>query len=387
MTNRIYLDNAATTPPCSESVAAMAPFLGGLHWGNASSMHQEGQRAKRSLDSAREIVATSLSAEFSEIVFTSGGTEADNLAVIGAALAAGPERRRVVVSAIEHEAVLRSADFLHSIGFEIILCPVDSSGIVQVEALRNVVDSRTAVVSIMHANNEVGTVQNITHLATVAHACGAVFHSDAVQSFGSLPINVHQMGVDLLSVSSHKIYGPKGAGALYIRTDTPIVPTMHGGSQERERRGGTENTAAIAGFAAAAQIAESRRVEEYSRLTRLRDKFLNDLVAEIDDVTINGHRKLRLPNNIHFSVKGLNAEAFLVALDLAGISASSGSACSSGSREPSHVLKAMSNSEVEPGAPIRFSLGRSTTHFELDCVLREVSRIVSHQRPSQKVKQ
>jgi cysteine desulfurase len=375
----IYLDHAATTPVAPEVAAAMQPYLT-ERFGNPSSIHAAGRQVRAALDEARDIVAAALCSDFSEITFTSSGTEADNLAVIGAMLAAPPDRDHLIVSAIEHPAVLHAAHFVGQLGRRVTHLPVNAEGAVSPDDLADALTDQTALVSVMHGNNEIGTIQDVPRLAKIAHERGALFHTDAVQTFGSLPLNVRGMECDLLSVSAHKLYGPKGVGALYIRSGIKVSPLLHGGSQEREKRPGTENTAGIVGFGKAVEIAEAVREEEAERLTILRDRFISGLEAAIPDIHLNGPRWRRLPNNVNISIARVDGAAVLMNLDRAGIAASSGSACSSGSIEPSPVLKAIGLPDDLAASGIRFTLGRGTTEAQLDETVRTLADIVAKLR-------
>ena len=385
MIQRIYLDHAATTPLRPEVRAAMEPYLSADGFGNPSSLHADGQRAKRALDAARDTLACALGAQFSEITFTSGGTEADNAALVGVMLARG-RGSHLITTQIEHEAVIETARFLEKLGFSVTYLPVDEQGRVAPRSVADALTDRTALVSVMHANNEVGTVQPLREIADLVHAHGAYLHTDAVQTFSQLPVNVHDLGVDLLSVSAHKIYGPKGVGALYVRSGIPIEPLLHGGGQERERRAGTENVPAIAGFGEAVRLLLPEREAVAARLTLLRDTFLAALRQRIPSMVLNGHPTERLPNNINLSFPGLDAETLLLTLDRAGISASSGSACTSGSIEPSHILTAMGLPDDRVNSAIRLTLGRDTTRAEVDRAVDILAAIVMRQTPSQSPK-
>ena len=385
MIQRIYLDHAATTPLRPEVRAAMEPYLSADGFGNPSSLHADGQRAKRALDAARDTLACALGAQFSEITFTSGGTEADNAALVGVMLARG-RGSHLITTQIEHEAVIETARFLEKLGFSVTYLPVDEQGRIAPRSVADALTDRTALVSVMHANNEVGTVQPLREIADLVHAHGAYLHTDAVQTFSQLPVNVHDLGVDLLSVSAHKIYGPKGVGALYVRSGIPIEPLLHGGGQERERRAGTENVPAIAGFGEAVRLLLPEREAVAARLTLLRDTFLAALRQRIPSMVLNGHPTERLPNNINLSFPGLDAETLLLTLDRAGISASSGSACTSGSIEPSHILTAMGLPDDRVNSAIRLTLGRDTTRAEVDRAVDILAAIVMHQTPSQSPK-
>lgn len=380
MSERIYLDHAATTPLRPEVRAAMEPYLSADGFGNPSSLHADGQRAKRALDAARDTLAQALGAQFSEITFTSGGTEADNAALVGVLLARG-RGSHLVTTQIEHEAVRETARFLERLGFGVTFVPVDTQGRVAPQAVAEALTDRTALVSVMHASNEVGTIQPLREIADIVHARGAYFHTDAVQTFGQLPVHVRDLGADLLTVSAHKIYGPKGAGALYVRSGVPIEPLLHGGGQERERRAGTENVPAIVGFGEAVRRMLPEREAEATRLTKLRGLFLAALHQRIPQVVLNGHPTERLPNNLNVSFPGIDAETLLLALDRAGVSASAGSACTSGSIEPSHVLTAMGLPDEKVKSAIRLTLGRGTTLDEVHRAVHILADMVTRQTP------
>jgi len=376
MDARIYLDYAATTPPSPEVRAAMEPYLLPNGFGNPSSLHADGQRAKRALDAARDTLADALGCQFSEISFTSGGTESDNAALVGVMLANKSRGNHFITTAIEHEAVTETAQFLETLGFRVTVLPVDEFGTVSPQSVADALTDETVLVSVMHANNEVGTIQPLREIADVVHAHGAYLHSDAVQTFGQLPVTIDALGVDLLTLSAHKIYGPKGAGALYVRSGIAIEPLLHGGGQERQRRSGTENVPAIVGFGEAVRLLLPGRAAEAKRLTALRDFFWSTLAASIPGVVLNGHPVNRLPNNLNISLPGLDAETLLLSLDRAGVSASSGSACTSGSIEPSPVLTAMGLSEDSVKSALRLTLGRGTTPEELDRTVEILAGIV-----------
>lgn len=349
--------------------------------GNASSVHLDGQRAKADIDEARTAVAGLIGAEASELVFTSGGTESDNLAVRGAAeVLAGSKRRHLIASAIEHEAVLNTVRALGKRGWDVSWLPVDADGVVRVSALVALLRPDTALVSVMHANNEVGTVQPIAELAATARAAGAWFHTDAVQTAGKLPVDVSALGVDLLSVSAHKFGGPKGAGALWIRRGVRLTPCLTGGRQERGRRAGTENVAAIAGFGAAARHAAAHIDTDAPRTARLRDRLELGILSTVPDTSVNGGSAPRVPNTTNVAFAGVEAEALLMALDLEGVAVSTGSACSSGTLEPSHVLRAMGLAGARAQDALRFSLGSATTEDEIDRVLERLPRLVRRLR-------
>jgi cysteine desulfurase len=370
----VYLDHAATTPIAPEVAEAMAPYLSS-RFGNPSSLHSVGAEAREGIEAARESVADALGADSDEIVFTGGGTEADNLAVKGACLAAYGKGRHVLVSAIEHHAVLDSARSLRVLGFDVETIPVDCTGRVSAEDVERRLRPDTALVSVMTANNEVGTIQPIEEIAAVCRARGALFHSDAVQAFGQLDLNVRRLGVDLLSISAHKVYGPKGVGALYVRRGVRIAPLLDGGGQERGLRGGTHNVAGIVGMHAAVRGLRRGQTEERARIAILRDRLVAAVLAETPGARLSGHPVDRLANNAHFCFPQIEGEALLLALDADGICASAGSACSSGSTEPSHVLMAMGvDRDVARGA-LRVTLGRGTTREQIDYA---AGRIIVH---------
>lgn len=377
---RIYLDHNATTPLEPAAADRMAQAMREV-WGNASSVHHFGQQAKAALDEARGSVATLLGAESSDIIFTAGGTESDNLAIRGAA--EGLEatgRKHLITSAIEHEAVLNTMKSLARRGWRVTTLPVDASGIVSTDRLREAMSDDTALVSIMHANNEIGTIQPITELAAIAHQGGALFHTDAVQSAGKIPIDVRTLGVDLLSIAAHKFYGPKGAGALWIKRGVRLQSPITGGKQERNRRAGTENVPALVGLGVAASAAMRKMDSEGPRLAALRDRLESGVLATIAGTERNGSAAPRVPNTTNISIDRVEAESLLIGLDLAGIAVSSGSACSSGTLEPSHVLKAMGLPHHRTLGSIRFSLGTSNTEADIDRVLEALPPIVEKLR-------
>ena len=376
---RVYFDYNATTPPDAQVVDAIVGVTRDL-FGNASSVHHFGQQAKAALDQARSSVAALIKAEPSEIVFTAGGTESDNFAIRGAAEAVEPGRRHLVASAIEHEAVLNTLKALGRRGWRTTLIPVDQSGVVSSERVREVVTSETALVSVMLANNEIGTIQPVAAIAQIAHEHGALMHTDAVQAVGKIPIDVRTLGVDLLSLSAHKFNGPKGAGALYIRRGTRMQPILTGGKHERNRRAGTENTAAIAGMGVAAHLAVGKLEAEAVRLTALRNRLEAGILANVSATAVNGGASPRVPNTTNVSFERIEAESLLIALDLEGIAVSTGSACSSGTLEPSHVLKAMGFPTHRTQNSLRFSLGLFSTNEEVDYVIATLPTLVDKLR-------
>ncbi len=377
---RIYLDHNATTPIHPQVVERMAATLRDTY-GNPSSVHHFGQQAKAALDEARSAVAALVGAEPSEVVFTSGGTEGDNFAIRGAAeaLEAGG-RRHLITSAIEHEAVLNTMKALAKRGWRTTVLPVGETGIVSPADLEAALADDTALVSIMHANNEIGTIQPIGELAGLAHKRGALFHTDAVQSAGKLPIDVKRLGVDLLTTSAHKFYGPKGVGATWVRRGLRLLPILYGGRHERSRRAGTENVAGIVGMGVAARLAVPTMASEAERLAALRDHLETAVLAAIPGTAVNGARAQRVPNTTNISFDRTEAESLLIALDLAGIAVSTGSACSSGTLEPSHVLKAMGLPPHRTQNSIRFSLGHATTAADVERVVAVLPGIVDKLR-------
>jgi len=377
---RVYFDYNATTPLASEVIEAVARASRDT-FGNASSVHHFGQQAKAALDGARSELAALIHGDPSEIVFTSGGTEADNMAIRGAAEAIEPTgRRHLIASAIEHEAVLNTLKALARRGWRTTLLPVDDSGIVAPDRLREALADDTALVSIMHANNEIGTIQPIAELAQLAHARGALLHTDAVQSLGKIPVDVRALGADLLSLSAHKFNGPKGAGALWIKRGTRLLPTVTGGKHERNRRAGTENVPAIVGLGVAARLAGGKLGAEAARVAALRDRLEEGILRGVPGTAVNGARGSRVPNTSNISFDRVEAESLLIALDLEGIAVSTGSACSSGTLEPSHVLRAMGLSTHRTQNSLRFSLGMFSTDAEVDRVVEVLPRLVEKLR-------
>ena len=377
---RVYLDYNATTPLAPEVVDAVVAATRDL-FGNASSVHHFGQQAKAAIDDARTSVAALIGADPSEVVFTSGGTEADNLAIRGAAEAAEPTgRRHLVASAIEHEAVLNTFKALARRGWRTTLVPVDQRGIVSPDRVREAMADDTALVSVMHANNEIGTIQPIAEIAAIAHERGALMHTDAVQSAGKIPVDVRALGVDLLAVAAHKLNGPKGAGALWVKRGTRMLPILTGGKHERSRRAGTENVPAIAGFGTAARLAASKLQTEAVRIGALRDRLEATVVKDIPGTAVNGAPDARVPNTTNISFDRVEAESLLIALDLEGIAVSTGSACSSGTLEPSHVLRAMGFPAHRTQNSLRFSLGLFSTGADVDRVVAVLPALVEKLR-------
>ena len=377
---RAYFDHNATTPPDPLVVEAVVRALTDT-FGNPSSVHHYGQQAKALLDEARGEIGELISADASEIVFTSGGTEADNLALRGAADALEPgSRRQLITTSIEHEAVLNTMKALARRGWTVTPLPVDRSGIVSTAALASAITRETALVSVMHANNEIGTIQPIADLAAIAHEHGALFHTDAVQSVAKIAVDVRTLGVDLLSLSAHKFNGPKGAGALWIRRGVRLAATMTGGKHERNRRGGTENVPGIAGMGAAARLARQKMPAESARLAALRDRLEQGVLSRVAGTAVNGEPSHRVPNTTNISFEGVEAESLLIALDLEGFAVSTGSACSSGTLEPSHVLRAMGLSSHRTQNSIRFSLGAGNTEEQVAALLAKLPAVVEKLR-------
>ena len=378
--DRVYLDHAATTPLDPEVAELMARVLREVS-GNPSSIYAEGRAARAVVDRARDEVAAAIGAEPREIVFTSGGTEADNLALRGALKATRAERDHLVTTAIEHHAVLDTArDLEASANVRLTVLPVGPDGRVTAGAVDEAIDARTALVSVMHGNNEIGTLQPIAEIGAVCRARGVPFHSDAVQTVGALPLDVRTIPVDLVSVNAHKFYGPKGVGALYVRTGTKVATMQTGGGQEKGRRPGTENVVGIVGLGAALRIAAARRERESASQSELRDRLIAGIEARIPDALLTGHRSVRLPNNVSFCFRGTQGEALIVALDLAGFAASSGSACTSGSTEPSHVLLALGLERDLAQGSLRLTIGRGTTAAQVDALLQALPPIVARLR-------
>ena len=376
---RIYLDYAATTPTDPEVVKAMLPYFS-AKFGNPSSVHSYGVEARSAIGAVREHVASFLGAKPEEIIFTSGGTESNNFALKGVAYANKGRGNHVIISSIEHHSILEPCKFLETQGFIVTYIKVDEYGLIDPEAVKAAITDKTILISIMHANNEIGTIQPIAELGKIAQEEGIYFHTDAVQTFGHLPIKVDEVGVDLLSLSAHKLYGPKGVGALYIREGTQIRSFMHGGEQERGRRASTHNVPGIVGLGKAVELAKEEMDEEAKKLTILRDKLIRGILEGIDHTRLNGHPVKRLPNNVNVSVAYIEGEALCLNLDLKGIASSTGSACSSESLESSHVLLAIGLSHVLARSSLRFTLGRYTEEEDIDYVLEVLPRVVEKLR-------
>jgi cysteine desulfurase len=376
---QIYFDHNATTPLHRDVWDAMQPYLAGI-WGNPSSLHTEGQQARDAIEEARSQVAHIIGATPEEVIFTSGGTEADNLAILGSVLAQQRPGGQIITSQIEHPAVLGSCRFLETQGFRITRLPVSSAGLIDPDDLAQVLSDDTVLVSLMYANNEVGTIQPIRACAAMARARGILVHTDAVQSVGKIPTLVNELGVDLLSLSGHKIYGPKGVGALYVRHGIALHPIMTGGPQERGLRGGTESVPAIVGLGAGARLATGNMSAEISHAAALRDRLEQGVLATIPEVMVNGATTSRLPSTTNLSFRGVDGQSLVVALDLKGVATSTGAACSSGSLEPSHVLIAMGLSEEWLQGSVRLSVGAGNTLDEVETLLQILPPIVARLR-------
>lgn len=352
---RVYMDHAATTPVDPKVVKAMIPYFTEIY-GNASSLHSFGREAHNAMEEARRKVAEMVNAYPEEMIFTAGGTESDNIAIKGTAYANRSRGDHIITSTIEHPAVLETCRSLEKQGFKVSYIPVDKNGLIELEALRKAVTERTTLITIMHANNEVGTIEPIEEIAEIAEAKSIIFHSDAVQSAGKIPVDVKDIGVDFLSISAHKIYGPKGIGALYVRKGTRLEPIIHGGGHERGLRSSTENIPGIVGLGKAAELAKTRMSEDAAHLTNLRDQLIKATLSDIEESYLNGHPTKRLPNNAHFRFTGIEGEALILNLDEKGIAASTGSACSSKKLLPSHVLMAIGLNEVQAHGSLRLTL-------------------------------
>jgi cysteine desulfurase len=376
---RIYLDHAATTPTHPEVVKAVLPYFTEA-FGNPSSIYSYGQEAKGAVEEARTKVAELIGARSEEIVFTSGGTEADNSALKGIAFANEHKGNHIITTSIEHPAVLEVCKFLEKRGLKITYLAVDKYGLVNPDDVKKAITNKTIIISVMHANNEVGTIEPVEEIGKIAREAGICFHSDAVQTVGHIPVNVNKLKVDLLSISGHKFYGPKGVGALYVRKGAKLVSLMHGGEQERRRRPGTENVPAIVGLGKAVELAGQEMDKEAERLAYLRDKLIKGLREKIDHIRLNGHPKRRLPNNVNVSIDFVEGESMLLNLDLEGICASTGSACSSASLEPSHVLLALGLSPEQAHGSLRFTLGRENSEADVERVLEVLPGIVAKLR-------
>ena len=376
---QIYLDHAATTPMAQEVLEAMLPYFT-ERYGNPSSLHAFGQDAKEGIEQARQTIAAFIHANPDEIVFTGSGTESDNTVIKGVVHTLKAKGNHIVTSAIEHHAIHEPLHFLEQQGYQVTYLPVDGNGLVDPDAVKKAITNKTILVSVMHANNEIGTIEPIAEIGRIAHEAGVLFHTDAVQTFGHVPIDVDVLGIDLLSASAHKLYGPKGVGLLYIRKGARIAPLLHGGDQEKRRRASTQNVPGIVGFGKAVELAGAEMGTEAARQTVLRDALIEGLLGSIPDSRLNGHPRQRLPNNANVSIAFIEGEAMLLNLDMEGIAVSTGSACTSSSLEPSHVLTAIGLSHELAHGSLRFTLGRATTQEEIEQVMCVLPGIVKKLR-------
>ncbi len=379
MMRRVYVDNAATTQVDREVIEAIAPYLD-EKYGNASSIHSFGREAYEGMENARKQVAELINCSPKEILFTSGGTESDNAAIKGIAYKHRDKGKHIITSSIEHPAVLETCQSLEANGFRLTYVPVDKTGMINLEALERSITKETILITMMHANNEIGTIEPIEEIVRIAHKNGIVFHTDAVQTTGKIPIDLNKLDADLLSISAHKIYGPKGVGVLFKREGVSVEPLIHGGGHERGLRSGTENVAGIVGMGKAAELAKSRMKEDSDRLVILRDRIIKRVLDEIEESYLNGHPTRRLPNNAHFRFSGIEGESLLLSLDEKGIAASTGSACSSKKLMPSHVLMAIGLNEVQAHGSLRVSLGRTNTSEDVEYVCNSLNEAIARLR-------
>ncbi len=375
----IYMDHSATSPVDPEVFEAMKPYFTDS-FGNASTLYSLGREGKMAMESAREEVASIIGAEPKEVIFTSGGTESDNIAILGTVYKLKKKGNHIITSDIEHPAVDETCKYLEKNGYTVTYLPVYKDGIVKVSDLENAITEETILITIMHANNEIGTIQPIAEIGTIAKDKGIVFHTDAVQTVGKIPVDVKELNVDLLSLSSHKLYGPKGVGALYVRKGVRLEPIMHGGGHERGIRPGTENVPGIVGLGKACSIAQENLDNDAKLLTLLRNRLINGVLEQNEDSYLNGHRTKRLPNNANFRFTGIEGESLILHLDSKGIAASTGSACSSTKLEPSHVLMAIGLKEVEAHGSLRISLGHENTEEDIDFAITAIKDVVEKLR-------
>jgi len=377
---KVYMDYAATTPIKKEVAEAMMPYLN-EEFGNPSSIHSFGRSVKKAVDEARTTVARAINASPEEIFFTGSGSESDNMAIKGIAFAYRDKGNHIITSKIEHHAVLHACEYLEKYhGFEVTYLDVDSDGIIRIEDLKNAIRDNTILITIMYANNEIGAIQPVNEIAGIAKEKGVFFHTDAVQALGNVKIDVKELGADLMAITAHKIYGPKGIGALYMRKGIKLHPIIHGGAQERKKRAGTENVAGIVAFAKAIELATKDIDAHISKTEKLRDKLIGSVLERIPHTMLNGHPKKRLPGNTNFCFKFIEGEAILLSLDIAGIAASSGSACSSGSLDPSHVLMALGLPHEIAHGSLRLTIGDMTTEDDIDYVIDHLEKTVERLR-------
>ncbi|OGD54518.1 cysteine desulfurase NifS [Candidatus Bathyarchaeota archaeon RBG_13_38_9] len=371
----MYVDNAATTQVDEEVIEAMLPYMRSKY-GNASSLHLFGREAYQGLEKARKQVADLLNASTKEIIFTSGGTESDNLAIKGIAHKLKEKGKHIITSNIEHPAVIEACQALASQGFEITYLPVDPYGIIDIDILRTSIKKETILISIMHGNNEIGTIEPIQEISEIAHEKEIIFHTDAVQTVGKIPLDMKKMNIDLLSISAHKIYGPKGVGALFKKEGVILEPLIHGGGHEQGFRSGTENVVGTVGLGKAAELSRSRMLEDSKKMSIMRDNLIEKVTTEIEESYLNGHPKFRLPNNAHFRFSGIEGESLLLSLDEKGIAASTGSACSSKKLLPSHVLMALGLNEVQAHGSLRISLGRNSEETDIEYIHNSIKEMI-----------
>ena len=379
MRNRIYLDHAATTPTSGKVLEAMLPFFTEIS-GNASAVYGDGRDARKAVERARKQTAEAIGAEPREIIFTAGGSESDNLAIKGTAFAMKEQGRHIITTAVEHPAVLNTCKWLEKQGFEVSYIPPDTAGRIDPEDVRRAIRRDTILISVMAANNEIGTIEPVAEIGAIAREHGILFHTDAVQAVGSIPVNVRTWNADLLSLSAHKFYGPKGIGAMYLRRGTRLDPLIHGGEQERGLRAGTENVPGIVGLGQAIQDAAAGLAENAEKVRMLRDRLMNGIREAIPDVKVNGSEENRLPNNCSLSFDRIDGEALLLRMDLAGIAGSSGSACTAGSQEISHVLKAIGLTDGQAKGSLRLTTGTGNTEDEISQAISAVKEIVEDLR-------
>lgn len=379
MKKRVYLDYSATTPMKQEVLEEMLPYFT-EKFGNPSSIHAFGREAKQAIDLSREQLAKAIGAKADEIFFTGGGSEADNWAIKGIAYANRDKGNHIITSKIEHHAVLHTCEYLEKNGFEVTYLEVDAYGRINIDDLKSAIKDQTILITIMYANNEIGTIQPIKEIGQIAKEKKVIFHVDAVQAFGNLKINVNDLNIDLMSLSAHKIYGPKGIGALYIRKGVKIHSLIHGGAQERRRRAGTENLPGIVGFGKAAALADENLEAHIQHVKKLRDKLIKGVLEKVGYVRLNGHPEHRLPGNANFAFEFIEGESLLLSLDMLGIAGSSGSACTSGSLDPSHVLMALGLSHEIAHGSLRLTIGDFTTEEDIDYVLQELPKVVDRLR-------
>jgi cysteine desulfurase len=375
----IYMDHSATSPVDPEVLETMLPYFK-EKFGNASTLYSLGREARASMESARKHVASLIGASPEEIYFTSGGTESDNIAINGTINRLKDTGNHIITSAIEHPAVEETCKYLEKNGFEVTYIPVGREGIVKFADVENAINAETILITIMHANNEIGTIQPIAEIGKLANEKGIQFHTDAVQTVGKIPVNVDELGVDLLSISAHKFYGPKGIGALYIRKRKLIDPILHGGGHERGIRPGTENIPGIVGLGKACELAEDNLKKNMNYVTKLRDRLVKGVLEQIEESYLNGHPTKRLPNNVNFRFSGIEGESIVLQLDTKGIASSTGSACSSKKLEPSHVLMAIGLEEVDAHGSLRLTLGKETTKEDIDYAIESIKEVVEKLR-------